>query len=80
MTHLKSIEESKLLSEENIAIKGTKAIKLTYDNSNNTLKLSLYLRRYNKENYLVFFLSKIDYFDIYIPEFEQIRKTMKWVE
>jgi hypothetical protein len=78
---LKYIKESKLLSKENITVmNGTEAVKLTYDNDSNQLKLVLYLFNYNKENYLMFFWSKINLFDEYLPEFEEMLKTIKWIE
>jgi hypothetical protein len=78
---LKYIKESKLLSRENITVmNGTEAIKLSYDNPGNQLNLVLYLLNHNKENYLMFFWSKINLFDKYLPEFEEILKTIKWIE
>ena len=61
---------------------GTKAIKLTYDDDpNSKYKLALYLTQYNKENHLVYYRAiTSDLFDKYLPEFEQIIKSIKWVE
>jgi hypothetical protein len=70
------------LSKENVTIiNGTKkAIKLTYDNPENQLKLVLYLLNHNKENYLMFFWAKNNLFDKYLHEFDRMINTVKWVD
>jgi len=81
---LKYVKDSKLLSKENnvtIIPDVTQAVKLTYDNTaDNQLKLVLYLFNHNKENYLAFFWSKINLFDKYFPEFQEMIKTIKWID
>ena len=79
---LVNITDSKLLSKEDFDINGTKAIKLTYDNTDSMYKLALYLMQHNKENYLAYYRADktTNLFDEYIPDFEQMIKTIKWVE
>ena len=81
-TELKYLDESKLLSKENVTIiNGTeKAVKLIYDNPENQLKLVLYLLNHNNENYLMFFWSKNNLFNKYFPEFDRMINTVKWVD
>ena len=79
---LVNITDSKLLSKEDFDINGTKAIKLTYDNTDSMYKLALYLMQHNKENYLAYYRADktTNLFDKYIPEFEQMIRSIKWVE
>lgn len=81
--NLKNITGSKLLSKEEDTnlINGTKIIKLTYDDPNSVYKLALYLLQHNKDNYLMYYRAdKTNLFDKYLPEFEQMIKTIKWIE
>ena len=80
--NLNNITGSKLLSKEDFDINGTKAIKLTYDNTDSIYKLALYLMQHNKENYLAYYRADKtnNLFDKYLPEFEQMIKTIKWIE
>ena len=78
--NLKGIEESKLLSQQDFDINGTKAVKLTYDNSNTQHKYVLYLTQHDKDKYVMYYYGKYDLFDKYLPEFEKMIKTIKWLE
>ncbi len=77
---LKYIEESKLLSTEEININGTKTIKLTYYDPKSMYKIALYLLQHNKDNYVIYYRADTDLFNEYLPEFEQMIKTIKWIE
>ena len=78
---LVNINGSKLLSKEDFDINGTKAIKLTYDDPDSEYKLILYLMQHNKENFVAYYRAdEVNLFDKYLPEFEQIIKTIKWIE
>ena len=82
--NLKNINGSKLLSKEedtNNLINGTKIIKLTYDDPNSVYKLALYLLQYNKDNYVMVYRADktTNLFDKYLPEFEKMIKTIKWI-
>ena len=81
-TELKYLNESKLLSRDNATIINatTNAVKLTYDNPDNKLKLVLYLLNHNKENYLMFFWAKNNLFNKYSPEFDRMINTVKWLD
>jgi len=79
------LENSTLLSKENTTIlNGTEAVKLTYVNNtasiDNQHKSVLYLFNHNKESYFAFFWSKINLFDEYLPEFQQILESIKWAD
>ena len=83
--NLKYINGSKLLSKEedtNNLINETKVIKLTYDDPNSMSKLALYLFQHNKDNYVTYYRADKtpNLFDKYLPEFEQMIKTIKWIE
>ena len=81
--NLKNITGSNLLSKEEDVnlINGTKVIKLTYDDPNSVYKLALYLFQHNKDNYVMYYKAdKNNLFDKYLPEFEQMIKTIKWIE
>jgi hypothetical protein len=78
---LKGIGESKLLLEQqDFDINGTKTVKLTYDNPDTQYKYALYLTGHEKDKYVGYYYAKYDLFDKYLPDFERMLKTIKWIE
>ena len=81
--NLENINGSKLLSKQDVTnlVHGTKIVKLIYDDPNSMYKLVLYLMQHNKDNYVAYYRAdKINLFDKYLPEFEQMIKTIKWID
>jgi hypothetical protein len=78
--NLKGISESKLVSQQDFDINGTKTTKLTYDNPDTKHKYVLYLTEHDKEKYVGYYSAKYDFFDKYLPQFEQMLNTIRWIE
>jgi hypothetical protein len=54
-------------------------VKITYHNSDTQYKYALYLTSHDKDKYVGYYYAKYDLFDKYLPEFEQMLQTIKWV-
>ena len=79
--NLVHINGSKLLSKEDTnLINGTKILKLIYDDPNSVYKIALYFIQHNRDSYVAYYRAdKTNLFDEYLPEFEQMIKTIKWI-
>jgi hypothetical protein len=78
--NLKGISESKLISQQNFDINGTNnTTKLTYDNPDTQHKYVIYLTGHDKEKYVGYYSAKYDLFDKYLPQFEQMLQTIRWI-
>ena len=80
--NLMNVNDSKLLSKwDTTLVNGTKTVKLIFDDPNSVYKIALYLMQHNKDSYLAYHRAdKTNLFDKYLPEFEQMIKTMKWID